>query len=78
MSGWSPWDAIIMERRHILEGEQRVRRQEMLVSKLIDAGLDRLMHIDNELLGLLRESLELSRERLRDLEARYGKVAESC
>ena len=67
-----------MERRHILEGEQRVRRQEMLVSELIGKGFDRHAHTANEVLDLLRESLELSKERLLDLESRYGKAAEPC
>ena len=60
MSGWSPEDAMAMERRHIVEGENRVARQEALVRR------------SNEVLDLLRESLELSKERLRDLENRYA------
>ena len=73
MSDWSPEKAIAMERRHILEGERRVFRQEALVEKLVENGrLNQLVHTANEMLGLLRESLELSRERLRYLEDHYG------
>ena len=69
-----------MERRHILEGEKRVARQEALVGKLIENGHDQLVRAANEVLGLLRQSLELSRERLRDLEDRYSKTgnADRC
>ena len=74
MSDWSPEKAIAMERRHILDGEKRVSRQEALVGKLIEKGHDQLVRAANEVLGLLRESLELSRERLRDLENRYGQT----
>ena len=74
MSDWSPEKAIAMERHHILEGEKRVSRQEALVGKLIENGHDQLVRAANEVLGLLRESLELSRERLRDLENRYGQT----
>jgi hypothetical protein len=74
MSDWSPKKAIAMERRHVLEGEKRVSRQEALVEKLIENGHDQLVRAANEVLGLLRESLELSRERLRDLENRYGQT----
>ena len=72
MSGWSPADAIAMERRHIREGEKRVALQETLVLELIEKGHDQIVGRANEVLGLISESLELSRERLRDLERRYG------
>ena len=74
MSDWSPGKAITMERRHILEGEKRVARQEALVGKLIENRHDQLVRAANEILGLLRESVELSKERLRDLEDHYGKA----
>ena len=74
MGDWLPEKAIAMERRHILEGEKRVSRQEALVGKLINSGHDQLVPTANEVLGLLRESLELSKERLRDLEDRYGEA----
>jgi hypothetical protein len=75
MNGWSPEDAIAMERRHILEGEKRVARQEALVKELTEKGHDRIVPQSNELLGVLRALLELSRERLQDLEHRYCKVS---
>ena len=68
MSGWSPQEAIAMERCHILEGEKRIARQEALVRELIDAKRDQLALRANELLGLMRDTLELSRKRLRELE----------
>jgi hypothetical protein len=70
--GWSPETAIAMERRHIIEAEKRVARQEALVMELVRQGHDQLTHAANHLLSLFRESLELSRDRLRDLEQRYG------
>jgi hypothetical protein len=69
---WSPADAIAMERRHILEGEIRIARQEALRRELIGKGYNQLVLGANELLDLLRESLELSRERLGYLEDHYG------
>lgn len=72
MTDWSPATDIAMERRHILEGEERVARQEALVKKMVERGHAELIHIASQLLDVLRESLELSRERLRYLEARYG------
>ena len=72
MSSWSPADAIAMERRHIREGEKRVALQETLVLELIEKGHDQIVGRANEVLGLFSESLEFSRERLRDLERRYG------
>jgi RNA processing factor Prp31 len=72
MGDWLPEKAIAMERRHILEGEKRVSRQEALVGKLINNRHDQLVPTANEVLDLLRETLELSRERLRDLENCYG------
>ena len=74
MSGWSPEDAIAMERRHILEGEKMVVRQEILVRQVIEKRYDHIVHDANEVLRLLRESVDLSKDRLRDLEHRYGSV----
>ncbi|SEE99408.1 hypothetical protein SAMN05519104_7553 [Rhizobiales bacterium GAS188] len=67
MNGWLE-DAITMERRHILEGEKRVARQEALVAELIGKRRDDLARTAKDVLGILRESLELSRTRLRTLE----------
>jgi hypothetical protein len=68
MSGWLPADAIIMERRHISEGEKRVGRQEALLADLIERRHDELARSADELLALMRKSLELSKARLRALE----------
>lgn len=72
MTDWSPATAIAMERRHVLEGEERVARQEALVKKMVERGHVGLVHIGGQMLDALRESLELSRERLRDLKNCYG------
>jgi hypothetical protein len=74
MGRWSIEDALAMERRHILEGEKRVARQEMLAAVLICNGRDQLALAANDLLGLLRESLELSRTRVRQLESRVSSL----
>jgi hypothetical protein len=74
MSGWSPGKAIEMERSHIEEGERRVARQEVLVRQLTNRGHDKLVREAVGILSLLHESLGLSRDRLRDLESRYGKA----
>ena len=70
MSGWSLDAAITMERRHILEGEMRVSRQEALVQKLILKGHEELAIRATDLLGLLREFVAFAKERLRTLEQR--------
>jgi hypothetical protein len=72
MSPWSPEENVAMERRHILEGEKRVARQEALTGELIEKGYYRIANEAIELLKVMRETLELSRERLRHLEDRYG------
>jgi len=73
MGDFSPEAAIAMERRHVLEGERRVARQEALVRELQERGNSRLTRRANELMSAMRISLELARTRLRDLEDRYGK-----
>jgi hypothetical protein len=72
MSSWSPEDAIAMERRHVSEGEERIARQEALAAESTHKGHDQLAIAVNELLVLMRASLELSRMRLRQLEGRNG------
>jgi hypothetical protein len=71
MRDWSPKDAIALERRHIVEGEQRVARQEMLLRQVTAWGRENLIDDATEVLRLLREAVDLSRVRLRDLEDRY-------
>jgi hypothetical protein len=72
MADWSPATAIAQERRHVLEGEERVARQEALVKKTVEQGHAELARIAGQMLDALRASLDLSRERLLYLEARYG------
>jgi hypothetical protein len=71
MSGFSPEDAMAMERRHIQEGEQRIIRQETRVVELNEKGNSEITLRAVSLLKFMHESLEFSRERLRDLERRY-------
>ena len=70
MSGWSLEAAITMERRHILEGEERVSRQEALVRQLIGQGHGELAIAATDLLGRQREFVAVAKERLRTLEQR--------
>jgi hypothetical protein len=77
MSDWSPERAIAMEKRHILEGEKRVAQQEVRLRELTEKGYDQLAHRSSEVLGFMRDSLELSRERLRYLQDRYGDASKS-
>jgi hypothetical protein len=72
MSGWSPQQAIAMERRHIKAAEKRIVRQEALVNELVEQGHEQLAHTANQMLDVLRESLRLSRDRVQYLELRYG------
>jgi hypothetical protein len=73
MSGFSPERAMAMERRHIAEGEKRVARQKVLTGELIEKGYYRIAEEALGLLKIMRETLELTRERLRYLEGRYVK-----
>jgi hypothetical protein len=68
MNAWSREDEIAMERRHISEGEQLLAKQQALMEKLIAQGHHGLVETASELLGILRESVELARARLRELE----------
>ena len=72
MSGFSPDDAIAMERRHIREGEKRIARQEALVKKLTEKGSFEVARLSKEVLTLLRASQELSINRLRYLKCYFG------
>ena len=70
MGDWSSETAMAMERRHGLEGEQRIARQETLLRQMTERGHDHLIGEATEVLRLLREMVDFSRARLRDLEAR--------
>ena len=54
MIGWSPVDAMPMERRHIVEGEQRVARQEALVRHLAGTANNQLVCAATDLLRSVR------------------------
>jgi hypothetical protein len=77
MSGFSPEDTMAMERLHIVDGEQRVARQEMLVRRISTKENSQLAHGAIDLLKSMRVSLQLSRDRLRDLEYRYHNTPRS-
>ena len=77
MNGWSREDGIAMERRHIIQGEQLLATQQALMEKLIAEGHHGLVETASELLGIFRESVELSRARLRELEHRRGEPLQS-
>ena len=68
MTRWSIEDAVAMERRLVLASEKMVTRQERLANELAGKGSDRLAQSANELLLILRESLDLSRKHLSRLE----------
>jgi hypothetical protein len=77
MGVWSIEDALAMERRHILEGEKRIARQEALAAELSWKERDKLALAANDLLRLLRETLELSKARHRELEGRLDNSSRS-
>lgn len=68
MARWSIEDAVAMERRHVRAGEKMVTRQERLTNELVGKGRDQLAQPANEVLVVLRESLDLSRDHLSRLE----------
>jgi hypothetical protein len=68
MCAWSREEAITMERRHILEGEERVVRQEALVARLVEQNHETLVPVAAEILVLMHEILEFARTRLQSLE----------
>jgi hypothetical protein len=72
MTDSSPATAIAEEGRHVLEGEESAARQEALVEQTVEQRHAELARIAGQMLDVLRASLELSRERLLYLEARYG------
>ena len=72
MNLWSCKDTIAMERRHILEGEKRVARQEVLISELTRKGHDWLLPMAADVLSIMCDCLEMSKTRLMDLEGHLG------
>ena len=53
-----------MATRHVMEGEERVARQEAILAKLVRDGHERAAEQARQVLETLRETLELSREHL--------------
>ena len=70
MADFSPEAAIAMEERHILEGSERIARQEALLKELVEKGQERAANAADDLLTLLRETLEMSKVRLSELKRR--------
>jgi hypothetical protein len=68
MGALSIEDVIAMERRHVLEGEQRIARQEALAADLKWKGRDQLALAADDLLRIMRQILDFSRRRLQGLE----------
>jgi len=66
-----------MERRHVLEGENRIARQLALVAKLNGSGNQQLAKSAVELLDIQHDMLKISRLRLQQLEDRFGKEPSS-
>ena len=77
MSLWSLEDAIAMERRHILEGDQRVARQAALVARLTEHGRHQVAGRAKELLDVLCDIQRFARERLRQLETAAASSSQS-
>ncbi len=67
VSAQPPEDLLAMAQRHVVEGEQRVARQEACIEKLIRDGHDAAAARGAEVLKQMRWSLELGR-RHRDFE----------
>jgi hypothetical protein len=64
VSDWLREDPLTMTRRHVLEAEGHVARQEALVAKLDRDGHAALADEAREFLATLKTSLELAREHL--------------
>ena len=67
-----PEDLLALARRHVVEGEKRIARQEATVAKIIASG-DRQMALKAEdVLHILQCSLDLARAHLLRLEQDRG------
>jgi hypothetical protein len=78
VSNRSTEDPLTITRRHVLEAEGHVARQETLVAKLDRWGHVALAAEARELLATLKKSLELAREHLStELETRSQKPGSS-
>ena len=66
-----------MERRHVLEGENRIARQLALVVRLNGSRNDRLAKSAVEFLALQHDILNLSMTRLQQLVDQFGNAPSS-
>ena len=60
----SPETTLQMAQRHVAEGQERISRQEALITKLTLDGHDRMLPDANALLDQLREVLAMSEAHL--------------
>jgi hypothetical protein len=67
MSNWNRDAAIAMERRHIVEGERRIERQQALIARLVLKGTSDLTK-STDLLAVFRDLVDMAKARLRCLE----------
>src|SRR4051812_15475627 len=68
MSDQPPEDPLVMARRHVAEGEQRIVRQEEIVSGLLAAGHHAMVPQARAVLSTMRQTLALAGEDLARLE----------
>jgi len=65
-----PETLLEMARRHVLEGEERLARQVALVARLERDNHTEAAALGNEVLEVIRLSLDMSKRHLADLERR--------
>jgi hypothetical protein len=63
---------LAMASRHVMEGEERVARQQAIVERLLKAGYQQEAAQAAKLLGTMQTTLELAREHLRREESHGG------
>jgi hypothetical protein len=63
---------LAMAARHVMEGEDRVARQQAVVERMLKAGYQRQAAEAAKLLETMRTSLSLAREHLRREEESHG------
>ena len=63
---------LVMAARHVMEGEERVARQQAVVERMLKAGYQRQAAEAAKLLETMRTTLSLSREHLRREKENHG------
>jgi hypothetical protein len=63
---------LAMAARHVMEGEERVARQQAVVERMLKAGYQREAAEAAKLLETMQTTLKLSREHLRREEENHG------